>query len=283
MDRNTNFLSELEAELESEFDSEQGTENEYNTDSELDNELDNEYEFESDNEFELEYDNEYEFESESDNEFELEYDGGNGRSYESRIYRLLSRSGDNELEFDQELNQVIYEMEQEFFFKGLKKLAKKGLQKFKSIAGRTPLGQVINTATSLARGNIRNALRKAAGLALRSGAGFIPGGALIAPMATRALNLETASDQEISAKKAKNLVQLAQQSYQNLAQQVDPRMANPGTANAMARLALKKAMAGISQNGKNGHRKNGVVVHISSADWNKVKNGGNLIIKVKQG
>jgi hypothetical protein len=295
MDRNTNFLSELEAEFEAEFDSEQEPNNEYETDSEqdneyeLENEADDEYELdnETDSEYEAnpEQDNEFELDNEADNEFEASYEP-EGRSYESRLQQLLTHRGDNELEFDQELNQVIHAMEQEFFFKGLKRLARKGLRAFKAIAGRTPLGQVISTATSLARGNIRNALRRAAGLALRVGSGFVPGGALLGSSAARALNLEVATSQESPAAKARGLVQLAQRSYQNLAQRLDPKMMNPRNANSLAKAAMRQALTGLRQqsplaNGHSAGRRPGVVVHVSPAAWDRIRNGGSLIIKVR--
>ena len=144
------------------------------------------------------------------------------------------------------------------------------------------MGKIISTASSLARGNIRDALRKAAGLALRYGAGFIPGGAMLGSTAARALNMEVGMNQETPAKKARHLVQLARKSYQSLAQQIDPMMADPRAANAMAKRALQKAITGMNQGSKSSQRGNHVVVQISQASLRKLNNGGSLIIKVRR-
>lgn len=294
MERTTNFLSELEAEMEAGFDTATQAGNNSETDNEFELESDNEFESdnENDSEFELdsESDNEFENDSESDNEFESDNESGEDysgtRNYESRLSRLLSQGSDSELEFDQELNDVLHEMEQEFFFKGLKKWAKKGLKAFKSIAGKTPLGQMVSVASSLARGNIRDMLRRAASLALKHGAGFIPGASALSPFAARALNLEMEADQEASISKAKDLVKLAQHSYQNLASQIDPRMTNARTAKSMAQSAINKAFASVRQSNRYNRgnaysHTNRVVVHVSANAWQKIKNGGSLVIKVK--
>ena len=138
MARDTADLSQLEREFELEMDDDAAGELEL--------------EFESD-EGELDEDRPA-FEAEAD-------DAADG--FAERFYELSQGSYESEFELDQEVNRLVADMEQEFFFKGLGKRlrsAGKGLLKkaLKHAAGKFPALNALKGVTQLARGNLKGML-----------------------------------------------------------------------------------------------------------------------------
>lgn len=195
---------EFEFESENEFDSESDTEfedNEHESDTEFEND-----EFESDQEFEIVSDGEYE----NDNE-------GNSL-FEDKLYSVLKNNYESELEFEQQVNEVLHELDTEYFMGGLRKAFKKfkssnafkGLKKF---AGKTPFGAAIKQYTALARGDIKGMLKGLAGQALSAA---VPGGGI----AKQLLNLEAPITSNSPRRNAQVINQVAKKSYGNLINQM---------------------------------------------------------------
>jgi hypothetical protein len=103
--------------------------------SELEREFEFEMEAESDDEFEGEFEEEFEFELddefefEADDEFEGMEDQEYGNDYAERFYELSQRQFESESEVDTAINEVLDDMEREYFFgkalRGIKNIAKK--------------------------------------------------------------------------------------------------------------------------------------------------------------
>ena len=169
------YLSEFEREFEAEIEDEQiGNENE--------SEFESNYEFEFESNDESEEESEFEFEADYDSENEHEMEFQNENSYETRLYEILNNNYESELEFENSLNEVLHEMEKDFFFGSLKKWVKKkgGIKGLlKKFAKKLPISGAINAITSVARGDFRGALKSIAsnGL-LKAGLSFIPGGGI---------------------------------------------------------------------------------------------------------
>ena len=107
---NSDYLSEFEREFELEFES---------------NALNNENTYELENDHELEHDNEYEFEGDHESEGDHEFEFQGESTYESRLYEILNNNYESELEFENNLNEVLHEMEKDYFFGSLKKWVKR--------------------------------------------------------------------------------------------------------------------------------------------------------------
>lgn len=212
-----NYLSEFEQE----FELDDSTEMEWESD-------DSEYEYEDDSEYE--YDNvDSEYESD-DREWESDayeyepaqesgYSNGYGRDreFEARLYEALNTHRDNEFEAEMEVERVLHEMEQEYFFGALKNLAKKhGGGLLKRVVGGDPMGLASKLFSKKSRGFLRGLLKNKW---VQKAASFIPGAG---PIVSQAMDVvgrlgDSEAPGMVSRKDIRETVQTAKTAYQNLA------------------------------------------------------------------
>jgi hypothetical protein len=182
---------------------------------EFDNE-ENEFEdeFELDNE-ENELDNE---ENEFEDEFEINHMPSNydenfdprDSEFEHRLYHALSSNADNELQTELEIDNILHEMEQDYFFGANSWLRKKAMKYGKyAIPGYAAM----KSASALGRLNIRNLLKNKL---LQTAANFIPGAG---PVISKAMGIagNIMDKVEMGKRKIEDTVKLAKDAYQNLA------------------------------------------------------------------
>jgi hypothetical protein len=157
-DQDQSSLSELESEYELEMDD---SEAEYESDSALEF-GDSEYEsddseYESDEEYEGDYEGEY------DGRIRIRVAGWRDVAVCRSIYELAQMEYESESEVDQEVNGILNEMEQDFFWKAAKRFLKKrgpGLlgKLGKYALSKSPFGQGFNVLSQVAKGNLKGAL-----------------------------------------------------------------------------------------------------------------------------
>lgn len=238
-------LSELEGEYELEMDD---SESEYETDSELefgDSEYEsNDSEYESDGEYESDYEDEY------DGEFGYESQDGETSQYADRFYELAQMEYESEAEVDQEVNGILNEMEQDFFWKAAKRFIKKrgpGLlgKLGKYALSKSPFGQGFNVFSQLAKGNLKGAL---AGLA-KTAMSAHPGLAAAMP-ALSALGFEASEGPEGNREAWNNYAEVAREAYENLAASITPQATNPAVASDLAKRALRTALQRAGSRGR---------------------------------
>jgi hypothetical protein len=240
-DLDQSSLSELESEYELEMD-----------DSEFEFEGESEYEFgdteyESPGDYEDELDGEYEGAADSEDEFDGEYEyesqDGETSQYGDRLYELAQMEFESESELDQEVNGILNEMEQDFFWKAAKRFIKKRgpgimgkLGKF--ALSKSPFGQAFKGFSQLAKGNLKGAL---AGLA-KTALSAHPGMAAAMP-ALNALGFEASEDAGSNREAWNNYAEVAREAYENLAANINPKAANPAVASDLAKRALQSALS----------------------------------------
>jgi hypothetical protein len=172
--------------------------------------------------------------------------------YAERLYQLSQREFESESELDAAVNEVLNDIEQEYFFGGIRrkwnkfkktglgKLVKKGL----SIAGgQIPALQALKGITSLARGDLRGLLNSAVGTAVRS---VIPGGG-VAVEALKTLGFREAETAADNRQAWENVVDVARTSYEHLANTLHERADQPLEA---SRLAADAFRAGLQSAGR---------------------------------
>ena len=236
-DQDQSSLSELESEYELEMDD---SEAEYESDSAFEF-GDSEYEsddseYESDEEYESDYEGEY------DGEFGYESQDGETSQYADRFYELAQMEYESEAEVDQEVNGILNEMEQDFFWKAAKRFLKKrgpGLlgKLGKYALSKSPFGQGFNVLSQVAKGNLKGAL---AGLA-KTAMSAHPGLAAAMP-ALSALGFEASEGPEGNREAWNNYADVAREAYENLAASITPQAANPTVASDLAKRALRTAL-----------------------------------------
>lgn len=244
------YLSEFEREFEAEFEAD-----------EIDGE--NEFEFEADDE--LEDDSEFEFEGDYDTENDLEMEFQTDNSYETRLYEILNNNYESELEFENNVNEVLHEMEKDFFFGSLKKwMRKRGGIKglLAKYAKKLPISGAINAISAAARGDFRGALRNIAsnGL-LRTGLSFLPGGGIAAKgldFVNRFANSNSETEQA-SMENVQEAVAVGRTAYDNLARNL-VNAESEQDVREMGRKAMQQAImthnGSASRNGRStGRRK----------------------------
>lgn len=225
-------MSELEREFELEMDEgrELGEDREYNEDQET--------------EKEFEYLQE---EPEVEEEFEEpveEYEGAEDRPsyYAERFYEISEREFESESELEMEINDVLNEMEREYFWGKLKKLGKtaiKGLvKKGMSYVKGMPAFQAIKGVTQLARGDLKGMLGTMAKAALPAALSAIPGGAAALPV-LNALGFEAEQDEDASRAAWRNFTEVSRESFEYLASNLSPGITDPMEANRLASNALQ--------------------------------------------
>lgn len=241
-DEVTNPSSESDNESESDSEYSYETDDEFENDDELDDEFESDDEFENDDE--LENDEEYEIDSEfeNDDEFENDYaawsrDGNydRGREFESRLYRAIRSNADNELQTELELDNVLHEMEQDYFFGAAKKWLKKKVKKYGKFA--IPGYGALKAVSALGRLKIRNLLKNKL---LQTAAGFIPGAG---PIVSKAMGIagNVMDTADAAKQKIQDVVQVGKDAYQNLAEAI-PDAQNEMEVRAASKIALRKAI-----------------------------------------
>ena len=225
------YLSEFEREFEMEFETDTlNHENEF--------EFENLQEFENEDEFE----NVHEFENEDEFEFQDE------NSYESRLYEALNSNYESELEFENSLNEVLHEMEKDYFWGSLKKWVKKkgGIKGLLAKYGKKlPIVSAANALSSVARGDLRGAVKSIAGNGLlKTGLSMIPGGGVAArglDMANKLLG--DSETPKVSMDNVKQAVAVGKDAYDNLARQLASAQSPQDLVN-MGKKALQQAIQG---------------------------------------
>lgn len=230
-----NYLSEFEQEFE--LDSE--STDSYNEFETVNDEFESEGEYEtfdSEGDFESNDENNYLSEFETDNEFEVDNefeDTPEGR-FEARLYELFTNNYESDFEFENDFNEIMHEMERDYFWGGLKKklggLAKKGLSaglkalpiedKWKKMIGGLAKGQLPSMSS----------LIKTLGPKL---AQFIPGVGPIASTAMGAMMNSEVSPQNQAKQAAQNTVALAKQTYSNFANGLANKVAPSNNINQL--------------------------------------------------
>lgn len=218
-------------------------------------ELESEYELEMDD-TEFEYEDEFEGETgdeeyestgdyESDEEFEYEMSDSENSDFAERFYELSQMEFESESEMDQEVNGLLNEMEQDFFWKAAKRFIKKRgpgiLGKLGKFAlSKLPAGHALKALTQLSRGNLKGSLLGLAKTALSSH----PAVAAAMP-ALNAIGFESSEGPESNREAWDNYVEVAREAYENLAESLNENAANPMVANNMAKKALRTALTTV--------------------------------------
>jgi hypothetical protein len=231
-DSNDADLSELEREFELEMD-------------------DLEFEYEG-NPDEESGDEEYGDQEYGDQEYEedqmQEYEGSDEETsdYAQRFYELSQMEFESESELDQEMDGLLSEMEQEYFFGGVGKFLKskaKGLVKkgFKYAVGRIPALQALKNMTHLSRLNLTGLLKTFGKPLLEKALAATPQGA-IALTALKALGHEATEDSEVDREVWDNYVQVCKEAYEHLADNLNENADHPLEASRLATNAFQKAL-----------------------------------------
>lgn len=203
-----------------------------------------EFEFEEDErnpEFEFEEDernSEFEFEDETESESDY------SNPFAERFYELsLSEFEDSVL--DGKINEILDEMEREYFWGGLKKLVKKGFNIVKKVGSNvlkaSPIGQGLKAFTQLAKGNLKGLLGQLAKTALTS---FVPGGAAIGPLLS-ALGFKETEFPEENREAWNNYTDIVKNSYEYLAANLDHNSNNPVNASNLAHRAFTNGLRSV--------------------------------------
>ena len=260
MNKHDDYLSEFEQEFELDYSLSA------NEQSDFMGEFDeNEFELENSEDSHASLKNEWELEEE-----EYEYDDADAdaeaweyppeQEYENRLYNVLNSRMDNEFEMDQEVDRILNEMEQDFFFKKLKSIGKQflnsaGGQFVKKIAKNSPLGTAIGALSKVARGDIKGVIKAVVnnGL-LKHAAGFLPGGSLISKGMDIVSKLENNQIPGISRDQLGRAVQFAKSAYGHLANEM-PQVRSVEHLRSMGKVAIKKAREELSSNPMRGKKK----------------------------
>ncbi len=169
------------------------------------------------------------------------------RGFAERFYELSLRDGESEEDRELEVSSILREMEREYFLKGLLKkvapaakgLFRTGLALAKSA---TPLGQVVNAATALSRGNLRGMLGSLANSAL-SLATKHPALAAAMPVLS-SLGFKPGAPSKAGWG---NFAQLAKNAYGQLRRNLDKEAADPAHAADLANRAFRSAIGRAKQ------------------------------------
>jgi hypothetical protein len=157
------------------------------------------------------------------------------RALAERFYELSGQSFESEADLDRELNEILGEAERDYFLgKAWRRIKKSGALRglASKVAGRFPQLKAI---TQLARGNLRGALRSAAGAAL---AAAVPGG----PLLVKGLGFEAAGEPDASRAAWQNYAQLAREAYETMADRLHEGVDQPLAASRLAASAFQDAL-----------------------------------------
>ncbi|NND79406.1 MAG: hypothetical protein HKN53_05870 [Maribacter sp.] len=297
MYNNHNQISDLELELEQELD---GLENEFEFESEED-------EFDEDNQFDDEYElDELDSYPDPEGEFEMDDWTEDPDNFAERFYELSLQEFEFESDLDAEINGLMDEMEQEYFFGKLKKMVKgavkKGRKYYKRGRGlvnkgrrfvnkvkRNPLFKAASSfsspfsafkkISSMLPSSLRPML---ANLAKTGLASFVPGGAAALPIlqglgfGLREMEMD---DPEADKEAWKNFTDVAERSYELLMEYTEGDITNPIQANKIASKALSRALKekGINPNTSSTHTRS----RYRSQRTISLRPGENVSIRVK--
>jgi len=183
---------------------------------------------------------------------ELEDLDREGSGYAERLYQLSLREFESESELDSEVNEVLQEIEQEFFLgtirkkwnrlkkTGLGRLVNKGLR---VAGGQIPALQALKGVTSLARGDLKGLLASVVKTGISSA---IPGGG-VALTALKNLGFQEGEATEDNREAWENVVDVAREAYEHLANNLNERADDPLEA---SRLAADAFRAGMRRSGR---------------------------------
>ena len=237
-DSGNSDLSELEREFELEMEDAMGASNE------LDEEIEDELDQEADDS-----------ESELESAFELE---AAGSDYGERLHELASREFESETEVDSALNEVLNEIEQEFFFGKLRR----GWKKFKNsaigglvtkvvskAAGHLPAFQALKGVTALARGDLSGMAKSL----VKAGLGSVVPGGGAALSAMQSLGFGGDSELAEGDREAwNNVAEVAREAYEHLADNLTANVDQPLEASRLASNAFRAGLTKVSQRAARG-------------------------------
>lgn len=230
--------------LEQEFELEMNDLSHEVEDSELESLLDGDSEFEYDDN----PSNEYEYEEDIP-ESEWEYPVDNTGTYAERLFELSQREFENEYEFEFEVNKVLDDMEREYFWGALRRLARRviknplvrGLAKkaYGFVSSKLPFGNAIKGITQLMRGNLKGALGSAAKALINT---YVPGGATALSGIADAVGINAASSDQGKQEAIEKFVDGVEKAYEFAAENLHAEIDNPLEANKLASQAFEVAV-----------------------------------------
>jgi len=219
-------------------------------------------------------------------------------TYAERLFELSQREFENEFELDRELNEILHDMEREYFFGFLKKIAG-GVKKAVSSVGKT-VGSLINKGKKVLGGVVSkipgfSALRKAVGpllgslrgmlgSAAKSGlAGLIPGGQA-ALSALNALGLNSEMSDEERIREIEKFVAGAKRAYEFAAENIHANVDNPIEAHRLASRAFEAGMnvmqGGSGKAKRHGRIRDGArVIRLKESPGNEIRS---ILIKIEK-
>jgi hypothetical protein len=202
-------------------------------------------------EFLQELDEEWEVADEEFEGLDEELEGGEvvGSQFAERLYELSLREFESEAEVDDELRGVLDDMEREYFWGGLKKLAKRGLkgglkrlvQHAGKLAPGLPITQLFNIATQLSRGQVKGALGALAKTGLSTALRAHPAG-MAALSTLNTLGFKETEVAEENREAWDNYVQVAREAFEQLAANLDETTVTPAGANRQAANAMQAGL-----------------------------------------
>lgn len=225
-------LSELEQEFELEMEDAMGVSNE------LDEELDEEIDAAADG-------------AEKELESAFEFEGGS--DYGERLHELASREFESETEVDQALDEVLHEIEQEYFFgklrRGWNKFRKSGIGKLvtkvvSKAAGHLPAFQALKGVTALARGDLSGMAKSL----VKAGLGSVVPGGGAALSAMQSLGFGGDSELSEGDREAwNNVAEVAREAYEHLADNLTASVDQPLEASRLASDAFRAGLTKVTQ------------------------------------
>jgi hypothetical protein len=220
---------------------------------------------ESEYRFELEQDDELadEFESEFE-QADSDYEYGDPRSDEfvDRLLEIGGRQFESPYEADAAMNEVLGDIEREYFFgalkRGLRRLSKNKLLRSLARKGMTfgvnKFFPGLQGALQLARGNVRGALLNFGKQALGT---VVPGGGPLLD-AVSSIGLGAAGGGgETERETWENYVNLSREAYEHLAENLTPTAHQPAEAMRLANNAVQHAIARARGRADGGRRAGG--------------------------
>jgi hypothetical protein len=235
-----NDLSELEQEFELEMD---------------DLEAGDDFEFEGGEDSEHD-DYEAETEYEDDAQGEYEWLGASGSGYAERFFELSQREFESESEIDDAVNEILDDMEREYFFGGLLKkakgvaqsLAKKGVALAKKAGINLPsidaLKSMLGPISGLLKGNLGSLIKPA----LKAALSAHPAGMAALP-ALKALGFESSEDMGENREAWNNYASVAQEAFEHLAANLNENADHPLEASRLATNAFQAGLRNVQNKG----------------------------------
>ncbi|MFD2569069.1 hypothetical protein ACFSUS_00395 [Spirosoma soli] len=250
------YLSEFEQEFEMDSESTENY-NEFelvNDESEIESEWETDSEFEADFGVDSEADYLSEFETDSEYESDNEFENTPEGRYEARLYEIFTNSYENEFEFENDFNEVMHEVERDFFWSKLKKFGKKLAPLAKTALGAIPGGGNLMTAikqvTKDPRGLLKTLAMKFGPQALNA---VVPGAGLALGAVLGSQEMET---DDAARQAARDTVALAKEAYTNFAEEI---------SRTNFSRSLPQARGQMNQAAKNAFRKAQRTVRLGAA------------------